>query len=97
MKKLSKKERHEIYKKAYQEFDKGCFLCHTIRYLTNGSTVTERKFPELFLFKDIFRSPSSAWITIQGILLGNDFSSSTKSGYKVRKTVLALCIEMTRP
>lgn len=94
MSKYTKAERHEIYKKALENFhipiDNG--LCCVISYIiygfiNNHDKVDRESFPELYLFKR--PEVDYYWLSDEG------FGKYTESGNELRKTVLEFCIYMS--
>ena len=90
MKKLTKKQRHEIYKECYKMAQLTgitvCFCCNSAKLLNdpeiNLKDINSTIFPEYFLFEP--EHHGSYWF-------GND----QYEGNEIRLMVLLLCIEMT--
>jgi hypothetical protein len=94
MEKLTKKQRHEIYKKALpliQEHHWACYAIEKVMGLKTGSLEAhvDKIFPELWSFRN-----ESACKTI--FLDCVDFNWQDGSGQAFRELVLMFCIEMTR-
>lgn len=95
MEKLTKKERHEIYKKAYEKM-KGTFMCGCEALFTSlfpkEKTVyqyysaMELYFPEYYLFKRRDVKFNHRWFDDNNGLVE----------IAQRETAFELCIEMTR-
>lgn len=92
--KYTKKQRHEIYKKALDRFDEVAHvgLCEKIAVVSGHnlaagfcfeSNINTLIYPELFLFKT---RPNPYWLSCY-----QDYDEKT-----MRKIVLMFCIEMTR-
>lgn len=95
--KYTKKQRHEIYKKALERFQSNqeIFVCNAISRINKDHDCSKINFPELFLFNE---SNEDAWLTDIYIIDGEGITSAsgTEMGNKLRQIVLMLCIEMTR-
>jgi hypothetical protein len=85
MEKLTKKQRHKIYKKSYEliKNDTYSFICATI----SDFCVNEYNFPELFVFKD---NDNFAWLSDE-----NGFYFTEMYFKTIREIVLEFCIAMT--
>lgn len=103
MKKFTKKQRHEIYKKALDfsilaekeiNTHKG-FVCNSIYYSSGIKDVqiNENVFPELFLFKE---NNYGAWLSHGADNSGIELYSGGKHFFSFRQQVLMFCIEMTK-
>lgn len=101
--KLTKKQRHEVYKKALKFLPIETFACHAVVRAVNSLGLSQtllyyedgcspEGFPELFLFREI--NYSSAWLSVEE----EGFCSRTDGPHWLimRQVVLNFCIEMTR-
>lgn len=87
--KYTKKQRHEIYKRALNEknFDAGlCYALLDAAKECGGSWESHKLFPEFFLFRTSENPKYDYWYgdAIKGI------------GNEIREIVLEFCIEMTK-
>lgn len=83
--KYTKKQRHEIYKKALIsaiKYGENCTLCYRMEDVT-GLFPYESEFPELFIFKPENVSETGLWFP-------------WNNSFEHRKTVLEFCIYMTK-
>ena len=101
MEKLTKKQRHEIYKKALDKYDyfnskynAGVLGgCEAINCIINGhfsqdnEVITKKYFPEFFLFKDA--TSEYMWLDLHEY-------EAMNTRIEFIKLVLMFCIEMTR-
>lgn len=97
MKKLTIKQKHNIYKAALEEFysdDAFCgFMCFCIKLALlhkNDIRITDEEFkilfPEFMSFKPKRLYCKNVW-----------FNTGSKQGYNKRIKILEACIEMTKP
>jgi len=93
MKQLTKKQRHQIYKKAIRLIKKEQFACHAIGMAYNNTyNCDESVFTEIMLFKDFSRP---AWLDGDPLDDTMHVAGSDK-GNEFRELVLLFCMEMTR-
>lgn len=101
MKKLSKKQRHEVYKKAVSIVETGSCGCYALFSILYPNKVCIRifykntgyYFPEYYLFKPDDINYGDRWFEYSHIKRGNiDHDSAAKH----RTLALQLCIEMTK-
>ena len=94
MKKLTKKQRHDIYKKALPLIQKESFACYAIEKVLNLNydslqPIVAKKFPELWSFRND-NMPKTIFLSYKDT---NIFDGSAQ---RFRELVLMFCIEMTR-
>ena len=87
MKKPTKKQRHEIYKKAFIKFEQGgyLFMCNVIHSMYGKCD--KETFPELFLFEPENQG-GAGWFVYESNL---DLSERME----VKETILAFCMAMS--
>jgi hypothetical protein len=101
MKKYNKKQRNEIYKKAYISIKERhiSFVCFAVSAaceapLGEHIEITDVMFPELFSFKDYERP---CWLSGNPYSTedGKSFGSDGMQYFTIREIVLEFCIAMT--
>ena len=95
MSKYTKKQRHEIYKKALKLLGKKRFICICL-YVASDLFLTEEinkeNFPEFFLFQPQTVSHFGAWDFFDD----DEISCYSPEYIFPRQIVLDFCIEMTK-
>jgi hypothetical protein len=95
MKKLTKKQRHEIYKKALESYGEcEIFLCNHLSMVVNKEhECSEFNYPELYLFTN----PETDKLFLSDHIEGTpETTSIIPNGILFRQLILMFCIEMTR-
>lgn len=89
---LTKKERHEVYKKALSLIEKEHYICHCFLHI---------RIPYYYMEEFLLFTPKN-WV--RGMSFGDQtfhngeiiYGAFEEYGLKFRKTILQLCIEMTK-
>lgn len=105
---MNKQKRNKFYRKALKAYNTPeyserkylglCCLFSKLLYSNvdywNVNKITESKFPELYMFKET--DTLNYWLNIQVGRLDGFENLHLSENIEMRKTVLKLCIEMTK-